>query len=137
MAPLLHAAKAGSDRVFKFLLEHSASHEIKNHKGWTPLHYTTDKNHLSAAVELRQADIDLDAVNHAGQTALDLARSKGVYTVTKYLASPSANPRDSTSWAKRNGIICDRSSTLPATSEALLWTTTDTLKSRSVSQFTR
>ena len=60
----------------------------QNYNGWTALHYAAYWGHLASATRLLEGGADLTLRNKWGDTALDLARSKGKSEVVALLSQP-------------------------------------------------
>jgi len=71
----------------KFLLEHGANPNIKDHFGMTPLFYATE---LDTVKELVEHGADVNIQNDKGETALDLAIRSGYTDVANLLQSYGA-----------------------------------------------
>ena len=61
----------------KFLLDNGVNINLKNHKGWTPLHAAIDGNASKETIELLlQNDADINAKDNNGKTPLEFAEEK-------------------------------------------------------------
>jgi ankyrin repeat protein len=90
---LLHiAAKRGFTNSVNFLLEKSANPNLQNKQGFTALHHAVTNYHFRCVTSLVKGSTDVNIVNHAGKTALDIAREINFSSVTK--SSVSTLPTD-------------------------------------------
>lgn len=75
---LMIAVLKGRLPVVDILLAHRADPNLRDVLGWTPLMRATQNDHHEIAQKLIDAlDIDINARNHAGQTALHIAAIAG------------------------------------------------------------
>jgi ankyrin repeat protein len=72
---LLRAVNSNSHSVLKLLLEHNADHRAKTFRNETILHFVASKGDnktLAILSEFTLKDLDINAKDHKGQTAVDM-----------------------------------------------------------------
>eukprot|EP00746_Dinoflagellata_sp_MGD_P069116 gnl/MRDRNA2_/MRDRNA2_28345_c0_seq1.p1 gnl/MRDRNA2_/MRDRNA2_28345_c0~~gnl/MRDRNA2_/MRDRNA2_28345_c0_seq1.p1 ORF type:complete len:2680 (+),score=576.91 gnl/MRDRNA2_/MRDRNA2_28345_c0_seq1:800-8041(+) len=82
MTAMSHAAVAGSLGAFHLLHQWGAPHEVKSHRGQTPLMFAAENDRLTFCKLLHECRASIAGVDSAGNTAVMLARSN-MYTETE------------------------------------------------------
>lgn len=70
--PLHRAVISEKYKIIKLLLAHGAL-SIPDNEGYTPLHHAANGNDLTSAQLLLDHGVDIDAKDHSGETARDIA----------------------------------------------------------------
>jgi uncharacterized protein len=84
----LHAAVAGNDTdTCRWLLDHGAPVDEKQHGGFTPLHGAAQNGNAEVASMLLERGADQRALNDEGKSAATLAREAGHTELAKRLES--------------------------------------------------
>lgn len=89
-----HAAKTGDEELLARLIGSGSNVDIRDNRGWTPLHEAAAHNHIGCVQQLLQC-IDKDDVNcrtFEGETALWLACLKGYHGIVITLVEAGADP---------------------------------------------
>ncbi|KAI8916076.1 hypothetical protein EDD86DRAFT_244032 [Gorgonomyces haynaldii] len=88
---LFKASFRGHELVVQLLISKGARH-LSDNAGWTPLHNSASKGHLSCCKLLFNAFGDIDRPNKDGFTALMCASAQGHTQVVQYLLDNGADP---------------------------------------------
>ena len=91
--PLQYAAFNGHDAVVEYLVSTGADLGLAAPNGATPVMLAVLSNKADTVKLLVSYGFDVDAKNDKGETALDIARSKGFREIEKLLRAPPAARR--------------------------------------------
>lgn len=92
---LVLADNHNATEVIRSLLKHGAEPNAANAKGWTPLMVAAGNGSVKNVQALLEGGASRSAKNHAGETALDLARKEKIEAVVEVLITSkgAANPQ--------------------------------------------
>jgi ankyrin repeat protein len=93
---LFHAVIGGATNVVPFILNIGPDIDIKDKKGWSPIHYAVQNYYPSIVEILLNAGADIEIKDYYGNTPLWRAvfASQGKGEVIKLLISKGANPNN-------------------------------------------
>jgi ankyrin repeat protein len=88
---MMVAAAKGHDEVIGLLLEHGANADVADIYGWTPLMRAVHENRFAAvSLFLRSREVDLEAADDSGATALHHAARQGHVEIAQLLVDNGA-----------------------------------------------
>jgi ankyrin repeat protein len=88
---MMVAAAKGHDEVIGLLLEHGANADVADIYGWTPLMRAVYENRFAAvSLFLQSGEVDLEAADDSGATALHHAAARGYVEVAQLLVTNGA-----------------------------------------------
>lgn len=94
-SPLHSAARNGSPEIIQCFIDLGVSSSARDYRGGTPLHHACLlKRENAAKTLLGAADIDVNAINDDGYSALHLAASKVSCTVVRHLLATNSIDTD-------------------------------------------
>jgi len=93
---LFQAILAGSENIVLILLQNGATVNLKDHKGWYPLHYAAQNYRAKIANLLLKKGADIEAKDDYGNTPLwrSVFASQGRGEMISLLLSHGANPNN-------------------------------------------
>jgi ankyrin repeat protein len=93
---LFHAILVGSKSIVLVLLENGATVNLKDHKGWYPLHYAAQNYRVEIANLLLEKGADIEAKDAYGNTPLwrSVFASQGRGEMIAMFLSKGANPNN-------------------------------------------